>query len=162
MNITVWLEFALTYLKVAVQHFDPYAMRNPPGIYEYKMWGDKFSLVSFLLLVYSPFSTFTFGKIFFCSFYISCVNCNKLYNHHHHHHVMPPARISLTLSRHSSLSFITSGRSSGLHPYSHRAAVCMFELAVLLLFGHMRGSIGVHHIWARPGFSNSVLHVWSV
>ena len=38
--------------------------------------------------------------------------------HHHHHHVMPPARISLTLSRHTSLSFIASGRSSGLHPVS--------------------------------------------
>ena len=38
--------------------------------------------------------------------------------HHHHHHVMPPARISLTLSRHFSLSFIASDRSSGLHPVS--------------------------------------------
>ena len=36
----------------------------------------------------------------------------------HHHHVMPLARISLTLSRHFSLSFIASGRSSGLHPVS--------------------------------------------
>ena len=36
----------------------------------------------------------------------------------HHHHVMLVARISLTLSRHFSLSFITSGRSSGLHPVS--------------------------------------------
>ena len=35
-----------------------------------------------------------------------------------HHHVMPLARISLTLSRHFSLSFITSSRSSGLHPIS--------------------------------------------
>ena len=35
-----------------------------------------------------------------------------------HHHVVPPARISLTLSRHFSLSFIASGRSSGLHPVS--------------------------------------------
>ena len=31
---------------------------------------------------------------------------------------MPPARISLTLSRHFSRSFITFGRSSGLHPVS--------------------------------------------
>ena len=41
--------------------------------------------------------------------------------HHHqrqHHHIVSPARISLTLSRHSSLSFITSGRSSWLHPVS--------------------------------------------
>ena len=37
---------------------------------------------------------------------------------HHHHHVVPLARISLTLSRHFSLSFIASCRSSGLHPVS--------------------------------------------
>ena len=30
--------------------------------------------------------------------------------------------------------------------YPHRAAVCMFELVVLLLLGHMWGSIGVHHL----------------
>ena len=36
----------------------------------------------------------------------------------HHHHVVPLARISLTLSRHFSLSFIAFGRSSGLHPVS--------------------------------------------
>ena len=39
-------------------------------------------------------------------------------SHHHHHDVVPPARISLTLSRHFSLLFIASGRSSGLHPVS--------------------------------------------
>ena len=37
---------------------------------------------------------------------------------HHHHHVALVARISLTLSRHSSLSFIALGRSSGQHPVS--------------------------------------------
>ena len=36
----------------------------------------------------------------------------------HHHHVTLVARISLTLSRHSSLSFIALGRSSGQHPVS--------------------------------------------
>ena len=40
------------------------------------------------------------------------------HHHHHHHHVVLLARISLTLSRHFSLSFIASGRSSGLHPIS--------------------------------------------
>ena len=39
-------------------------------------------------------------------------------NHHHHHHVVLVARISLTLSRHFSLSFIASGRSSVQHPVS--------------------------------------------
>ena len=43
-------------------------------------------------------------------------------------------------------------------PYPHIAAVCMFELVVLLLLGHMRGSIGVHHLWARPCFSSSVTY----
>ena len=36
----------------------------------------------------------------------------------HHHHVVLVARISLTLSRHFSLSFIASGRSSRQHPIS--------------------------------------------
>ena len=47
----------------------------------------------------------------------------------------------------------------GYIPYPHIAAVCMFELVFLLLLGHMQGSIGVHHLWARPCFSSSVLHV---
>ena len=37
---------------------------------------------------------------------------------HHHHHIALVARISLILSRHSSLSFIALGRSSGQHPVS--------------------------------------------
>ena len=41
-----------------------------------------------------------------------------VYIYHHHHHVALVARISLTLSRHSSLSFIALGRSSGQHPVS--------------------------------------------
>ena len=49
------------------------------------------------------------------------------YNNHHHH-VMPPARISLTLSRHFSLSFIASGRSSGPNPVSSHSC-CMYVQA---------------------------------
>ena len=37
---------------------------------------------------------------------------------HSHYQVVPPARISLTLSRQSSLLFIASNWSSGLHPVS--------------------------------------------
>ena len=50
----------------------------------------------------------------------------------------------------------------GYIPYPHIAAGCMFELVVLLLRGHMWGSIGVHHLWVRPCFSSSVLHVWFI
>ena len=78
----------------------------------------------------------------------------------HPHHVVPLAWISLTLSCHFSLSFIASGRVQGYIPYPRRTAVCMFKLVVLLLLVHMWGSIGVHHLWARPSFSTTVLHVF--
>ena len=45
-----------------------------------------------------------------------------------HHHVVRLARISLTLSLHVSLSFIASGRSSGLHPVSSHSC-CMYVRA---------------------------------
>ena len=50
----------------------------------------------------------------------------------HHHHVVPLAWISLTLSRHFSLSFIASGRSSLLHPVSSHC--CMYVRAGLPAF----------------------------
>ena len=43
---------------------------------------------------------------------------------YHHHLVVPPAWISQTLSRHSTLSFIASGRSFRLHPVSSQS-YCM-------------------------------------
>ena len=64
-----------------------------------------------------------------------------IYIYHHHHHVVPPARISLTLSRHFSLSFIASGRSSGLHPVSSQSC-CMYVRAGRPAFA--RPYVGVH------------------
>ena len=61
--------------------------------------------------------------------------------HHHHYHVMPPARISLTLSRLSSLSSIASGRSSKLHPVSSQSC-CMCVRAGRPAF--VRPNEGVH------------------
>ena len=69
-----------------------------------------------------------------------------------HHHVVPLARISLTLSGHFSLSFIASGRSSGLHPVSSYNCWMYVRAGCLAFAGHMWGSIGVHHLWARPCF----------
>ena len=56
-----------------------------------------------------------------------------IYIYHHvvyiyHHDVVLLARISLTLSRQFSLSFIASGRSSGLHPVSSQNC-CMYVRA---------------------------------
>ena len=63
------------------------------------------------------------------------------HHHHHHHHVVPLTRISLTLSRHFSLSFIASGRSSGLHPVSSHSC-CMYVRAGRPAFA--RSYVGVH------------------
>ena len=51
---------------------------------------------------------------------------------------MPLAQISLTLSRHFSLSFIASGRSSGLHPVSSHS----YSMYVRAAFA--RAYVGVH------------------
>ena len=62
-------------------------------------------------------------------------------NHHHHHHIALVARISLTLSRHSSLSFIALGRSSGQHPVSSHSC-WMYVRAGRPAFA--RPCVGIH------------------
>ena len=61
--------------------------------------------------------------------------------YHHHHHVVLVARISLTFSRHFSLSFIASGRSSGQHPVSSHSC-WMYDRASRPAFA--RPCVGVH------------------
>ena len=69
-------------------------------------------------------------------------NCPCCRSHdHHHHHVALVARISLTLSRHSSLSFIALGRSSGQHPVSSHSC-WMYVRAGRPAFA--RPCVGVH------------------
>ena len=46
--------------------------------------------------------------------------------------------------------------------YRHRAAVCSFELVVMPLLVHVKGSTRVNQLWARPYFSSSVPYVWFV
>ena len=62
-------------------------------------------------------------------------------HNHHHHHVALVARISLTLTRNSSLSFIALGRSSGQHPVSSHSC-WMFVRAGRPAFA--RPCVGVH------------------
>ena len=64
-----------------------------------------------------------------------------IYIYHHHHHIALVARISLTLSRHSSLSFIALGRSSGQHPVSSHSC-WMYVRAGRPAFA--RPCVGVH------------------
>ena len=71
----------------------------------------------------------------------SCIYLIDICHHHHHHHVVPPARISLTLSRHFSLSFISSERSSELHPVSSQSCF-MYVQAGRSAFA--RPYVGIH------------------
>ena len=61
--------------------------------------------------------------------------------YHHHHHIVLAARISLTLSRHSSLSFIALGRSSRQHPVSSHSC-WMYVRAGRPAFA--RPCVGIH------------------
>ena len=58
----------------------------------------------------------------------SCLYIYIVNHHHHYHHVVPLARISLIFSRHFSLLFIASSRSSELHPISSHSC-CMYVQA---------------------------------
>ena len=76
--------------------------------------------------------------------YIYIYICFTLYyytDNYQHHHLVPSAWISLTFSRHPSLSFIASGRFSGLHPVSPQSW-CMLVWAGRPAFARPRE--GVH------------------
>ena len=79
--------------------------------------------------------------------YISIHVYLSLRIYHHHHHVVLVARISLTLSRHFSLSFIAPGRSSGLHPVSSHSCWMYVRAGRPAFAGPYVGSIRVHHLW---------------
>ena len=75
---------------------------------------------------------FTLWKISsFCDFKMNPLSQSSL-RIHHHHHVAPTARLSLTLSRHPSLSSIIPDRSSSLHLIS--AQNCCIGQSWILLF----------------------------
>ena len=58
------------------------------------------------------------SQLVLLSYHFVTRDTSKIAYYHHHHHVVLVARISLTLSRHFSLSFIAWGRSSRQHPVS--------------------------------------------
>ena len=94
--------------------------------------------------IFTHTHTHTHTYIYICLFVYLLIHAHtQIYHHHHHHHhqVVPLARISLTLSRHLSLSFIASGRSSLLHPLSSHSC-CMYVRAGGPAFA--RPYVGVH------------------
>ena len=109
----------------------------------------------------SRYVFFVFRDSYVQCIYVIIILCT-FRHHHHHHHVVLVARISLTLSHHFSLSFIASGRSSGQHPVSSHSFWMYVRAGHPAFARPCVGSIRVHHLWVRPCFSSSVLHVWFV
>ena len=91
-------------------------------------------------------------EIFICPFLTQYQQQFTYHHHDHHHDVVPLARIYLTLYHHFSLSFIASGRSSGLHPVSSQSS-CMYVRAGRPAFA--RPYVGVH--WSTSLMSSSLL-----
>ena len=79
--------------------------------------------------------------IFFCNYFLRIFLFAYRAIHHHHHHIVLAARISLTLSRHSSQSFIALGRSSGQQPVSSHSC-WMYVRAGRPAFA--RPCVGIH------------------
>ena len=105
-------------------------------------------LIHDAIYVYLP-NTFCFTSVVNLSL-VNCIlsmnclpyNASSIFcSLHHRHQVVLLARISLILSRHFSLSFIASGRSSELHPVSSQSC-CMYVLAGRPAFA--RPYVGVH------------------
>ena len=82
-------------------------------------------------------------------------HCEVRIKDHHHHHIVLVARISLTLSRHSSLSFIALGRSSGQHPVSSHSC-WMYVRAGRPAFA--RPCVGVHKSTSLKWVARSSTH----
>ena len=104
-------------------------------LFEVKLFSNIGKILYFTLILRwklpKKTSPYLVNLLIYCSFI----------KHHHHHHIALVARISLTLSRHSSLSFIALGRSSGQHPVSSHSS-WMYVRAVRPAFA--RPCVGVH------------------
>ena len=99
------------------------------------------SLFLSLLLSFSLFCSLSLTLSLSLSLSLTHTHTYIYIYHHHHHHIALVARISLTLSCHSSLSFIALGRSSGQHPVSSH--ICwMYVRAGRPAFA--RPCVGIH------------------
>ena len=113
------------------------------------------------LWTYVPFTCLYLGRIFGRGYVTSVSSSSSSSSSCRTASTEIPDPLSPLLYHSSSQSSPLAGLQ-GYIPYPHIAAVCMFELVILLLLGPMRGSIGVHHLWAHLCFSCSILHVWFV
>ena len=133
------------------------------------LWFTKNIFITICLLQYNMHLNCVYLCIYIHIHYLNWIyayiyhsNCAHTHTHththtYHHQHGYPWP--SLTTPPYRPL--LLTG-PQGYILYLHWAAVCRFELVILPLLVHVRGSTGVHDLWACPYFSSSVLHVWLV
>ena len=96
---------------------------------------------------------------------ISRWNQNARRNHHYHHNVVPSARIypSSSLATPPYRPLLPAGLQ-GYISYRHRAVVCRFELVVLPLFVHVKGSTSLMNLPLifQQCFASLVRLTWTV
>ena len=167
------LEFELAYCNVLALHISAIPRGLFKQQYNQKDQGRLF-IYEHLIIKEKPYrNSNTSLKIFMCNNQNLSIHTHThththtyiyiyIYIYIYHHHVVPQAQISLTFSRHFSLSFIASGRSSGLHPVSSHRCCMNVRVGRPAFARPCEGVIGEHHLWTRPFFSSRVLHVWFV
>ena len=117
-----------------------------------RVFSSDISLVCLLKCPYSCFSVGLFLGLLF-NIIVICPFMHRIVYHYHHRHVMPSPRISLTFSRHPPYHPLLPEGLQNYILYRHRAS----GRPALLV--HVKGSTGVHHLWARPYFSISAQHL---
>ena len=124
----------------------PFPTHRCSSYWKGAFWSPSTTVANFTFL-YTHTHMYTYTHV--CVYIYTYMYTHTYSNTHAHtriyiyiyHHVLPPARISLTLSCHFSLSFIASGTSSGLHPVSSHSC-CMYVRADRPAFD--RPYVGVH------------------
>ena len=122
------------FLVVSVQTFI-----SKPNSFKYD---DNIILFIVIFYIYECIKCiFIFYRLLFTSLFHIHRQRIWIINNNHHHHIVLAARISLTLSRHSSLSFIALGSSSGQQPVSSHSC-WMYVRAGRPAFA--RPCVGIH------------------
>ena len=103
------------------------------NIYSFLLPSFSDQVINFFLLLYSIQRLVLAWLALLLHLHLCSFTSVSIYYIIIHHHIVPPSRISLTLSSHFSLSFIASGKSSGLHPVSSQSC-CMYVRAGRPLF----------------------------
>ena len=105
--------------------------------------------------IYVCIHIYVLGVYIYIYMYIYVCVCIYIYIYIQHHHGMPLAQISQMLFCQTSLSSIAFGRSSIIYPVSIRSCYKLVLAGRPTLALPLKGSTGVHCLWAHPYYPSS-------